>query len=96
MTRDELQVVADTAWMILGPDGFGCVVAEAPHPGCVSIDVAGEEGGTIYHFNETFLRYEVEQMLGHTRYNYIREVVRCIRTAIKDLRGAQIRQTLGN
>lgn len=96
MTRDELQTVADTAWMILGPDGFGITVAEEPMIGGFRIDVTGFEGGTMYHFSETFTCLEVDQQRGNTRYNYIRQIIARVRRAITDLRMCQIQQSLDN
>ena len=95
MTREELQLVADTCWIILGPDGFGCNVIEELLFNGFTIQVAGFEDGTMYSFSETISRNEVETRRGDPRYNYIREVTRCIRKAITDLRMCQIKSSLG-
>jgi len=95
MTLDELQIVADTAWITLGPDGFGVVVANEPLLDGFRVEVTGFEGSTMYHFSETVSRYKIEQRRGNTRYNYIRETVARIRKAITDLRTSQILQNLG-
>lgn len=95
MTREELQLIADTAWVILGPDGFGVVVTDEPLVGGYRIDVTGFENGTVFNFSETVSRLEVEQMLGDLRYNYIRVVAARLRKAITDLRMCQIQMSLG-
>lgn len=95
MMRDELQLVADTLWVTIGLDGFGCSVSVSQDNSLITIDVAGWENGTMFHFSETFLRFTIEQMHGDPRYNYIREIARACRKAITDLRMTQIKMSLG-
>ena len=96
MTPEQLQLVADTVWITIGIDGFGVTISDQTVQGFITVDVAGFDAGTMYHFSETFPRHAVEAMRGNTRYNYIREIARCLRKAITDLRMCQIRESLGD
>jgi hypothetical protein len=94
MTVNELQIAADTAWMVLGPDGFGVSVSEEAQSR-VLIDVAGTADGIFYVFNQSFWRHEVENARGHEHFNYIRQVVNALRQSVSDIHKAQIVENLG-
>ena len=94
MTRDQLQIVANTAWIILGPDGYGCIVSEQPALNLITIDIAGGNDLGIFHFCDSFTRQTVEVMRGDTEFNFIREVTRTIRCAISEIHKNQIRESM--
>ena len=107
MTLEELQLIADTAWIILGNGighEFNITVIEDDSKAFITVNVTGYTNDVAYILNETFNRLDVESKATKRdrfdttntviRYKYIKTITSCIRSAIRSLHTEQIRNNI--
>ena len=107
MTLEELQLIADTAWIILGNNighEFNITVIEDNTKAFITVNITGYTNGVAYMLDETFNRLDIESKASKRarfdatntviRYEYIKTITSCIRSAIRDLYGEQIRSNI--
>lgn len=94
MNTEKLQLIASTAWELIGIEGFGPLAKWDPTTNMWSISITGFSGNTMYHYEETLNPIEVEAEAGNTNAGYIKETIACLRSAKRDFRTEQLTQGL--
>lgn len=95
MTFDELQLVVQTVQVCLNSTMPIEAFAMDEDPMTITIMCGGTYADKMYTISDSTSKYEIESLVGDTRENYIKHVLRVIKDGFMDVRQEILKDYMG-